>query len=157
MFSSVVGRTRHHKIFYNTGNSHCLYRTVPADLWGCMMRKGPHSLSAVGATTLVGGDSWACQPRTTSGNREILIGIEVEQITTEFPIIDLTEATADLKNSNPHNPKLQTLKPPAMVGGHVDILLGIQYAAHFPRLVHSLSLDSGLSIYEVKLTPSSSE
>ena len=26
MFSSVAGRTRDHQIFYDTGNSHCLYR-----------------------------------------------------------------------------------------------------------------------------------
>ena len=29
------------------------------------------------------------------------------------------------------------------------MLLGIQYSAHFPKLVHSL--DSGLAIYEVRL------
>jgi hypothetical protein len=84
-----------------------------------------------------------------------LRGIEVEQITAEFPVIDLTEATSDLKSSKPHDPELQALRVPAKVGGHVDILLGIQYASHFPTLVHSL--ESGLSIYKVKLTPSSSE
>ena len=35
------------------------------------------------------------------------------------------------------------------MGGHIDVLLGIQYSAHFPKLV--LSLESGLAIYEVKL------
>ena len=35
----------------------------------------------------------------------------------------------------------------------MNVLLGIQYAAHFPRLVHQL--ESGLGIYEVKLQPSS--
>ena len=77
------------------------------------------------------------------------------QITSEFPVIDLTEATTDLKSSKPHDPELQALSVPAQVGGQVDILLGIQYATHFPTLVHSL--ESGLGIYKVKLTPSSSE
>ena len=90
---------------------------------------------------------------TTSGKREILIGIEVEQITTDFPTIDLTDATADLKASKPDDAVLQALVPPDTVGGQVDILLGVQYLAHFPTLVHSL--DSGLSIYKVRLTPSS--
>ena len=68
MFSSVAGRTRDHQIFYDTGNSHCLYRTgTPADLWGCVMWKGPHSMGVVGGIKLQGGDSWACQPKTTSG------------------------------------------------------------------------------------------
>jgi hypothetical protein len=42
-----------------------------------------------------------------------------------------------------------------MVGGKIDILLGIQYLSHFPKLVHSL--DNGLSIFKVQLTPSSPE
>jgi hypothetical protein len=90
---------------------------------------------------------------TTRGHREILIGIEVENITTEFPRVDLTKATAEIKASQPDNAELQALSVPDTVGGEVHILLGIQYTAHFPRLVHSL--ESGLSIYEVRLTLSS--
>ena len=61
MFSTVAVKTREHQIVYDIGNSHCLYCTgVPADLWGCRMRKGPHALGAVGATMIMGGNSWAC-------------------------------------------------------------------------------------------------
>ena len=35
------------------------------------------------------------------------------------------------------------------MGGHINVLLGIQYSAHFPKLVHSL--ESGLAIYKVRL------
>ena len=41
----------------------------------------------------MGGDTWACQPLTTRGSREVLIGIEVERITTDFPMVELQEAT----------------------------------------------------------------
>jgi hypothetical protein len=92
---------------------------------------------------------------TISGKREILIGIEVAQITWDFPTIDLSEAISDIKASKPDDLTLQALKPPSMVGGQIDILLGIQYLSHFPKLVHSL--DNGLSIFEVQLTPSSPE
>ena len=156
MFSTISGKTREIQIFYDGGNSHCLFKTgVPEELWGCLTKHGPHALGAVGATTVYGGDAWACQPMTTSGKREILIGIEVAQITTDFPTIDLSEAISDLMASKPDDPTLQALKPPGMVGGQVDILLGIQYLSHFPKLVHSL--DNGLSIFEVRLTPFSSE
>ena len=49
--------------------------------------------------------------------------------------------------------QLQDLTVPVSVGGVVNILLGIQYASHNPRLVQQLG--SGLAIYEVKLQPSS--
>jgi hypothetical protein len=51
-----------------------------------------------------GGDAWACQPMTISGKKDILIGIEVAQITTDFPTIDLSEAISDLKASKPDSP-----------------------------------------------------
>ena len=59
MFSSIIGKNGDVLIFYGGGNSHCLFRKgVPRDLWGTLMKR---------ATTVYGGDSWACQPRTTQG------------------------------------------------------------------------------------------
>ena len=48
-----------------------------------------------------GNDSWATMPLTTKGSREILIGIEVDIITADFPLIDIQEATAEIKASRP--------------------------------------------------------
>ena len=154
MFSTTPGRDSDVTIFYDGGNSHCLFNEgTPDNLYGVKLEDGPHPLGAVRATTVYGGDSWICQPKTSSGRREILIGIEVKDITTPFPRVDLREATADIKASDPNNAKLQALSVPESVGGEVNVLLGIQYAAHFPKLVHQL--ESGLGIYEVKLHPGS--
>ena len=60
------------------------------------MKTGLHHLGAVGATTVYRGNCWACQPMTTSGKREILIEIEVDKITTDSPLVNLTEATAEI-------------------------------------------------------------
>ena len=156
MFSTTPGKDKDVQIFYDTGNSHCLFQTgTPANLFGVRTRCGPFSLGAVGNTTVWGGDEWACQPMTTRGHREILIGLEVPQITTNFPYVNLQEATMELKASAPENDELQALTVPKYVGGECHILLGIQYASHFPRLVHSL--ENGLGIYEVKLQPHSSQ
>ena len=156
MFSTTPGKDKDVQIFYDTGNSHCLFQTgTPANLYGVRTRCGPFSMGAVGNTTVWGGDEWACQPMTTRGHREILIGLEVPQITTNFPYVNLQEATMELKTSAPENEELQALKVPKYVGGECHVLLGIQYASHFPRLVHSL--ENGLGIYEVKLQPHSSQ
>ena len=92
---------------------------------------------------------------TKRGHRDILIGCAVNNITTSFPYISLKEATAEIKASDPGNKKLQNLCVPDSVGGESNILLGIQYNAFFPRLVHSL--ETGLAIYEVKLQPHHTE
>ena len=156
MFSSTPGRYGDSQIFYDTGNSHVLFKTgTPENLYGVKTRDGPFALGAVGDTTVWGGDEWACQPMTTRGHREILIGVCVPKITSNFPRVNLREAAAEIKASAPNNRELQNLCVPDYVGGECHILLGIQYAAHYPRLVHSL--ESGLGIYEVKLKPSSSK
>ena len=111
MFSTTPGRDSDVTIFYDGGNSHCLFNEgTPDNLYGVKLADGPHPLGAVGATTVYGGDSWICQPKTTRGRREILIGIEVKDITTPFPRVDLREATAEIKAANPSNNQLQALE-----------------------------------------------
>ena len=136
-------------VLSDTGISHCLFTNgTPENLYGIRTKKGPKPLGAVGGITVMGGNTWAYQPLTNRGSREVLIGIEVPRVTTDFPMVDLQEATHEIKSST-DDPKIQALIVPKQVGGHIDVLLGIQYAAHFPKLVHSL--ESGLGIYEVRL------
>ena len=154
MFSSTPGRYSEVQIFYDTGNSHVLFKEgTPENLYGVKTRTGPFPLGAVGDTTVWGSDEWACQPMTVRGHREVLIGLCVSKITSNFPRINLKEATAEIKASVPNNREVQELCVPDFVGGECHVLLGIAYNSHFPQLVHSM--ESGLSIYKVKLKPSS--
>ena len=78
---------------------------------------------------------------TTKGKREVLKVIEVKDITTPFPRVDLKEATAKIKASHPHNGDLQTLTLLDSVGRVVNVLLGIQYAAPTPNWYTSLRVE----------------
>ena len=130
MFSSTPGRFSDIQIFYDTGNSHVLFKEgTPQNLYGVKTRSGPFALGAVGNTTVWGGDEWACQPLTTRGHREVLIGLCVPKITSNFHRVSLKEAAAELKASAPENEELQSLSVPDFVGGECHVLLGIQYAA----------------------------
>ena len=43
MFSCIVGMNGDVLIFYDGGNSHCLFRKgVQRNMWGTLMKKGPH-------------------------------------------------------------------------------------------------------------------
>ena len=59
---------------------------------------------------------------TTKGKREILIGIEVKEITTPFPKVDLREATTEIKEADLYNAALQALTVPESVCGVVNVL-----------------------------------
>ena len=73
------------------------------------------------------------------------------RISADFPMINLRKATRDLKNST-DSKKITDLTVPLQAGGHVDVLLGSQNSAQFPKLVHSL--ENGLGIYEICLLAS---
>jgi hypothetical protein len=64
MFSCIVCMNGDVLILYDGGNSHCLFRKgVPRNLWGTLMKKGPHQLGAVGATKVMGGTAGPANPR----------------------------------------------------------------------------------------------
>ena len=56
-----------------------------------------------------------------------------------------------MKASNPDDNELQELGVEPVIGGDVDILLGITYNSIFPVAVHSL--ENGLTIYKLQVTP----
>ena len=60
-------------------------------------------------------------------------------------------AEEQIKLDDPNNKTLQSLQSPPTSGGNVDILLGIAYSAIFPERIHML--ESGLAIYELKMSP----
>ena len=62
IFSSTPGRDSDVMIFYDGGNSHCLFdQGTPDNLYGIKLSDWPYPLGAVGATMVYGGDSWICQ------------------------------------------------------------------------------------------------
>ena len=78
-------------------------------------------------------------------------GWTIDRITDALPFVDLRQAEIELKNSQPDNVELQNLHCPPQIGGEVDVLMGILYQNIFPQPIHSL--DSGLTIYKMRVTP----
>ena len=140
LFSCAVGRTRSIKIFYDGGCSHVVIQSdIPVkQLPGICTRKGPLTINGVGATKITVGDEYACLLDLTDGSKQTIQGVTVDKITSKFPTIKLSEATAEIKASDPKNKALQKLRVPEEVGGEADILLGTLYNAIFPVIVHTL-------------------
>ena len=60
--------------------------------------------------------------------------ITMNKVTTDFPRIRIKEAVDEIKRDMPSNRKLQNLKLPMEIGGwDMDILIGIEHQALFPR------------------------
>jgi hypothetical protein len=95
----MFGETYEIRIFYDSG--HCLLKTgVPGELWGCLTKHGPHALGTVGATTVYGGDAWACLPLAT-GLTHTLSGLTNTPFEPLGHSLHTTTTTSDIP-SNAH-------------------------------------------------------
>ena len=152
LFSCAVGKTRPIKIFYDGGCSHVVIKDdIPVQqLPGIRTRKGPLTINGVGATQITVGDEWACLLDLADGSKQTIQGVTVEKITSDFPTIELSEATGEIKGSKPKDKALQRLRVPEEVGGQADILLGTLYNAIFPVTIHTLPC--GLFIAKLKIS-----
>ena len=115
------------------------------------MTHGPFMVNGVGDTQVKVNDLWMCSVPLRDGSRQPLEGWAVDKVIGTFPLVDMVAAEKQIKADDPNNAKLQQLKSPKKVGGDIDILLGIAYASIFPERVHML--ESGLAIYELKMSP----
>ena len=151
MFLGAEGLNNPVYTFFDSGCSEAIFRNeIPLkELRGTMLAKGPFKMGGVGDTAVVANDEWLVQLNRTDGKKQLVRGVTMEQITCDFPHIDTTKAETEVKSSYPSDKMLQSCKLPSMVGGRVDVLLGIHYTNIFPVPIRQL--DCGLTIYESRL------
>ena len=151
LFHSTQGRTHPVNTFYDSGCSHAVFEDgIPGqELRGQIVNKGPFSIDGVGGLVTAAKDEWVVSVPRTDGKKQLIQGLTVEKITSDFPITNLETAIREIKADDPKNLTLQNCRVPPTAGGHVHMLLGIKYISVFPKEVHSLP--SGLTIYESRL------
>ena len=151
MFQGVEGKKKSVKWFYDSGCSHlCMKNDIPqTEFDSTLLQKGPFNIGGVGGLKVVANDEYLISVKRADGRKQHFQGVTMDNITSEFPMVNLEAATAEVKNSDPSNSALQKCSVPPSVGGHVDVLGGIKYLSSFPELVHML--DSGLGIYKCRL------
>ena len=154
MFGSAEGKTRSVNILYDSGCSDCLMdKEVPetGECEGVKVAHGPFSIGAIAGVQVMAKDAWMLKLKMADGSVQLLEGLSVDRVTSDFPRINLTVATKAVKADQPKNKLLQSVIVPDWAGGHVDFLLGIKYNAFFPILIHMLPC--GLAIYKLRIKP----
>ena len=90
------------------------------------------------------GDEWLIHLDRIDDRKQALRGLTLDQITATSPQFNIEEATLAVKSDKPSDTILQCCSLPKIVGGTVDLLIGIQYNSIFPQPVHRLP--NGLEI-----------
>ena len=151
LFHPTQGKTHAVNTFYDSGCSHAVFENgIPGQqLRGQIVNKGPFSIDGVGGLVTSAMDEWVVSVPRTDGKKQLIQGLTVARITSDFPLTQLEAAIQEIKADDPSNKTLQNCKAPPTAGGHVHMLLGIKYISVFPKEVHTLP--SGLTIYESRL------
>ena len=151
LFHAAQGRTEPVNTFYDNGCSHAVFKDgIPGDqLRGQLVAKGPFNIGGVAGLTTKALDEWVVVVPRTDGKKQLIQGLTVPRVTSDFPLTNLEAAFEDIKNDDPSNATLQRCKVPPLAGGCVHMLLGIKYISVFPKEVHTLPC--GLTIYKSRL------
>ena len=151
MFQALRGRTKPVFAFYDSGCSNaCLRSGIPGDqLRGQVLAKGPFIVEGVKGVLIQADDEWLVHLDRVDGKKQELRGLTLDQITAGSPKFNIEEATRAVKGDKPGDDLLQKCSLPMVVGGTVDILIGIQYNSIFPQPIHRLP--NGLEIYKCVL------
>ena len=111
--------------------------------------KGPFNIGGIGGMQTAANDEWLVAVPRTDGRKQLIQGLTVNKITSDFPSINIETAVQDIKQSDPSNTILQQCKLPPVAGGCVEMLIGIKYISVFPKEIHTLP--TGLTIYRSSL------
>ena len=137
-------------LFYDSGCGSACLSTRAVDLMETKeIRPGPTTLNVAGGKSiqLEYGDRQFELPMAGTDKRATVSGVQMDHVTTQFPVWELSEAYNDICKAFAHTVKLPTV-PKTIGGSEVDLLLGSKYNYLFPTVV--ATLPSGLCIYESK-------
>ena len=151
LFHATQGKTEPIKTFYDSGCSHAVFKEgIPGkQLKAQIVTRGPFEIGGIGGLKSTANNEWLVSVPRVDGKSQAIQGLSVKRITSDFPMVQLKSAIDDLKKDDPQNTVLQNCRAPPIIGGCVDMLLGIKYKNIFPEEIHTLP--NGLTLYKSKL------
>ena len=112
---------------------------------------GPIPLGvATGMTTYANAEFASLLP-LANGNFQCVRGLTLKRVTGDMPALDLAPVFENIKAKCSSNKRLQNLKVPNVLGGQIDMILGIRYQSIYPQVLHTFP--NGLTVFESKLRP----
>ena len=116
-------------------------------------REGPIPLGVASGITAHAEAEWSSLLPLEDGTYQVVRGLTMKNITSDMPEVDLNPALNTFKREYPRDKRVQNLKVPKVVGGRINMILGIAYQAIYPTPLHTLQ--NGLTLFESKLRATS--
>ena len=118
------------------------------------LSEGPIPLSVASGITTYANAEYASLLPLSNGNFQCVRGLTLKKVTGDMPELNLIPTFDHIKRECKSNKRIQNLKVPSMVGGHVQMIIGIRYQSVYPEILHTFP--SGLTVFESKFMPAES-
>ena len=155
IFCVFQGRTRPIQAFIDHGcNCWVAAEGVPEnELVSCKLEEGPIPMGVASGITVNASAEWASLIPLADGGHQVVRGLTVPRVTQDMPTVNLVKIFNSLQKKTGHNKQIQNIKVPKVVGGRVDMILGLKYLNIYPEELHRFP--NGLTIFKSKLLPAS--
>ena len=153
IFCIFEGKTQPICTFIDSGANCWLAKDgIPQNqLDSIMLQKGPIPLGVAGDFTVQAESEWASLIPLADNTHQIVRGLVMKSVTGPMPELNLVPVLNNIKSKCKEISVIQNIEIPEMVGGNVDMLLGIRYQRIFPEVLHTLP--NGLTVFKSKLKP----
>ena len=153
IFCVVAGLNNPVMTFIDTGANCWLSKEgIPEkEFISVKLADGPIPLSVAGGSTAYASAEYASLLPLVNGNYQAVRGLTLKRVTGCMPELSLTAAYDQIKQQCSKNRRIQNIKVPSIVGGEVQMILGIKYQSIYPEIIHTFP--SGLTVFESKLQP----
>ena len=156
VFCKIKGKESDVQAFIDNGcNCAILKDGIPQrEFNSCMLRKGPIQIDVATGVQVEAQGEWGTVLPLNDGSYQVLRCLTVPRVTSQMPTLHLRALLGKIKSDNKSHKNfksIQNIQVPQMLGGEIDMILGIQFASVYPEEV--FSLPSGLKIYKSKFLP----
>ena len=153
IFCVVQGLCNPVMTFIDSGANCWLARTgIPEkEFISTKIGEGPIPLNVASGITTFANAEWASLLPLSNGNYQAVRGLTLQKVTADMPELNLTPAFEKIKSEHSGDKRISNLTVPSVVGGNIQMIIGIKYANLFPEVIHTFP--SGLTVFKSKLRP----
>ena len=153
VFCMIKGKKSGIQAFIDNGCNCCIMRDgIPEnELRSCKLQNGPITIDVATGISVNATGEWGCALPMLDGSHQLVRGLTVPKVTSDMPYMQLRPALDKIKASHANKKDLQKIQIPEILGGQVDMILGIQFSSVYPEPIHHL--DNGLTVFRSKFLP----
>ena len=156
IFCKIKGKRSDVQTFIDCGCNCAIARDgVPQqEFRSCMIRKGPIPIDIATDIKVEARGEWGTLLPLADGSYQAVKCLTVDKVTADMPEMRLRKFLSKVKSENKDHQDINniaSLQVPEVLGGCVDLILGIKFVNVYPELV--FSLPNGLQILKSRFLP----